>query len=918
MPSPYIPLLASAYRLALADMNCDGSNEVVYGAYDGTVRCICPRSGEQLWQRDVGGFPFAVSTAMLAGEDTPVVLAASADNRVYALDADGSVRWTYDTGRPVYNVTCAKLTNDSRFIVCGGMDHVVTVLDLSGNPVATHAVEVVTTRLAAADFDGDGCDEILAVDNREQALLLKFVDGRLQQLWHRRLTVPDAMRNWENPRGSFFVFALDTTDINADGKAEAVVGDAYFNCQAVMAIDGAGDPLWLTDPLPRHMDDTRQYEFYSTAFVRVATNVPGHATPVVLVVAGGLVRMLQPNGTLIGEAEAPVGFSDLVVDGATLYLGSSPNGDRTLYRVDLAGDWEAQVAGLERHGLVADIGCSIDGLRRRVADMPTTTNPPAEPYHVKMFGVRPYKRRSPADDDSADGNAIEQRIAQSYQHTRAALDAFEQRFGKSVFMPVASTKVIAAHPPLNADGEPWNPLRWRTDSINGTMSDDEILRTAELVEQFNIPTIFGIGHSCMPFISLDLAERILKAAPHALVGFMTSEDERFEDVPRYAAEFMAPLADLCLAHGGKLCMTKNKNVWWLSMPSLPTVFDALFSGRRPEVFVAPTEDSNSRTPEINLMARFGLRQAGLIKGFEISTHGDIFSYCRFHQWEYPKHGHPFLRLLVAQTVLGGDSFRLGGWLTTRRGVDLAFNRMGRESAETFLHLVRTGLVFAPRPDQVVHMSPLGIAMHSPPEEWLVDGHNGHRPHIAPCSARMEHAVIPHGSCTWGNTPTPAHALQYVLFRKRRQFGCFVPPTPFGAVALVPVHANLSNVVGVTDWWHTDGVDLWREGQRKLTGTAAAHALEASYRNAERELPFHVEGDDVFFQALRMSDNHYRLYAIDPGWLDPRSRTVTVTPRLEGTVTYQDAISGEQLTAEDGRTTLDVPAGMFRIIDAELH
>ena len=46
MPSPYIPLLASAYRLALADMNCDGSNEVVYGAYDGTVRCICPRSGE--------------------------------------------------------------------------------------------------------------------------------------------------------------------------------------------------------------------------------------------------------------------------------------------------------------------------------------------------------------------------------------------------------------------------------------------------------------------------------------------------------------------------------------------------------------------------------------------------------------------------------------------------------------------------------------------------------------------------------------------------------------------------------------------------------------------------------------------------------------------------------------------------------
>ncbi len=48
--------------------------------------------------------------------------------------------------------------------------------------------------------------------------------------------------------------------------------------------------------------------------------------------------------------------------------------------------------------------------------------------------------------------------------------------------------------------------------------------------------------------------------------------------------------------------------------------------------------------------------AGLIDGFRVSVIADLFSFCRFHQWEYPKHGHPYLRLLAAHTLLGGDSY----------------------------------------------------------------------------------------------------------------------------------------------------------------------------------------------------------------------------------------------------------------------
>lgn len=139
---------------------------------------------------------------------------------------------------------------------------------------------------------------------------------------------------------------------------------------------------------------------------------------------------------------------------------------------------------------------------------------------------------------------------------------------------------------------------------------------------------------------------------------------------------------MCVRHGNKFCITKNKNVWWMSMPSRADVFDELFRADRWAVMQGRTEDSNSRTPEINLMARLGLRQAGLLDSVHASIIADLLSFNRFWQWEYPKHGHPWLRLLVAHTLMGADSFeyRTPGTLPTKaaplacRG--LAMSRLG--------------------------------------------------------------------------------------------------------------------------------------------------------------------------------------------------------------------------------------------------
>ena len=289
---------------------------------------------------------------------------------------------------------------------------------------------------------------------------------------------------------------------------------------------------------------------------------------------------------------------------------------------------------------------------------------------------------------------------------------------------VFHTKVIEKSPPLNENGQPWSPKRWNVDTIHGTMTVEDIVAAARWIEQHEIPTVFTIGHSCMPFITLQTAEKILQAAPNYTVGFRSAEDECRQRLPGYFKHYFGPLADICVKYGYKKCTTLNKNVWWMSAPAIKPVYDELFAGERRKVLVAATEDSNSRTPEINLLARAGLWLAGLVEHFQVSLISDLFSFSRFHEWEYPKHGHPYFRLLVAHTLVGSTEFSTRIMDIRQTGETLSFSDLGSESTEIFYHMLGKGLVFSPTPEQVNGFSPIGIAVHQPSDKWLKDGFNG--------------------------------------------------------------------------------------------------------------------------------------------------------------------------------------------------
>lgn len=882
----YLTVPTSAWRLALADLGGE-ERRLVYGAYEGAVGCLVPDSGELLWESPVGGFPFALATGDLDGDGRDEILAACSDGMLTCFDAAGHRRWQVATGKPLYNVAVGRVgPAGERLVVCGGIDRVLQVLDRDGQQVAASPpFQSLVHRVACGDLDGDGRDEIVAFDGRTTAIALNMAADGLHELWRGPIELPEMLRNWENPRGQFNLMSLDLADLDGDDRAELVGGDSYHNRQVIVAARASGELLWNTAPLPLSASRDRWYEFYSTAFVRVADFRPDHAGPEIVSVSGGLVRLHDKDGKELARAEAPVGFSDLVVDGRTLYLGSTPGGDNTIYRVSLDGDWPAEVRGLRRHGRAATVADNLAALRQQVvAAAPEPTAPEGWDFEMSL-----------ADD-----------ATRRLWRTRLPYDGLRL---------VGGRKVIEPTPPLTSQGEPFNASRWKTDSLPGTQTVERIEAIAKQIEAGGEPVGLSIGHSCMPFVTLDTIDRILAAAPTQVVNFVTAEDEDPRLVKRYLDEFIGPLADRCAKHGSRVrVVLKNKGLWWLTQPAEPAVFEALFAPGRGEVLVAATEDSNSRTPELNLFARVGLRQAGLMQ-FRVSIHQDLFSYCRFQQYEYPKTGSPYLRLLVAQTVLGGTDYRAHGMFTYGRGDDLDTTVLGEESIELFGHLLGKGLVRAPAPEELASLSTVGLVMHEPPEDWLADAHNGHAPQRWRDDPALDDAVLPHNGCTWGNSPTPPHALQALLFRKTRQFGTYVPATPYGAVAMVPAGADLAKVVGVRDWWHTDGVALWRDGGPRLTGQAAYDAAARSFEQAAQELPFRAHGDDVFCQVHRMGDGQWRVFLVDPGWVDPREREVRLAVQVPGNVSLTDRLTGEALPVADGQARLLVPAGGLRIVDA---
>lgn len=90
-------------------------------------------------------------------------------------------------------------------------------------------------------------------------------------------------------------------------------------------------------------------------------------------------------------------------------------------------------------------------------------------------------------------------------------------------------------------------------------------------------------------------------------------------------------------------------------------------------------------------------------------------------------------------------------------------------------------------------------------------------------------------------------------------------------------------------------------------------LEEEFEQAAEDLPFRMIGH-AFLQTVRTAPDQYRLYLVDPGWVDPQEREVEVKLQLPETFRARDLLSGEEISIDTQTIAITVPAGLFRILE----
>ncbi|MEM6885862.1 MAG: hypothetical protein AAF571_12605 [Verrucomicrobiota bacterium] len=868
--------------------------------HEGTIQWTHPLSGtmnRDIWCED------------LDGDSRAEILAANADGTLYCLSSQGELRWKFKpTDAPMGAVTVIHHKNNA-LIVCGGYDKSIYYLDTDGNLIDTLPSSEYSTRKPWGRGKGS---KRTPADYEHIANFIRTV-----QIDGEDILLVQGTLYGHNSHGSVYFFRplerkpfktiknlngvsgdLKIVDTDQDGNSELLYGSSGMIQDAIVGrYDLANDEAHTLELKTREIRRNIDAFGYRVAQSEIVT-VSGE--PKIYTSFGSRVLMSDLELGIENTELLKIGYSfnDLWKDEASgkLLLASSQSGGSCIHIVDPTEEgWQKSLTSFEPHGKLKKLLTHVAEARKQLEQFKRPT------YERELRPVFMLTESL--------GDELEERA-----------EALQEEYGSPVF--------------FNRD---WSPRAedWDRSSFGNThyekrrdqrrrydMTQEEALDFwLKMYDgwQTGIAAWGGHGNDPMMF-SLDTMKKVTDAAGEKKPVFIYPELEQYDDNFKYLLDHhIYPLAEHIQGTKGKLYI-RTKHAFWHGIVYKP-LWSRLLSGEFADVFVASMEETSDKTMEQTVAARVGLWASGAIDDWGSRAARDNPSFDRLREHSHQMVPNHFLRAQIYNIALGSNY--QNNFPTNQDYFSILYE------------LISKGALYVPKRNEIVSLNPVHLSIAEPDPLFMDQGNN--IKWLTFFDQEFEDAnrmVFGRLDGSWPGAPVnPWDFSQYAAGVHDRRLN-FLPPYNHGLVMITPpqngVFADKRAPRGqLRDHLHpmyknllqeyiTDGRDyISPDGKTRFAADEYYTKIAAAIAEGARKLPVRVEGD-VAWVVAQSSPKHLRLTLIDSGYINPRDRTAKVHFQSIQPKRVTNLLDKTEYSVSENTATIDVPCGLFRLIEIELE
>ncbi|MFC3120791.1 hypothetical protein [Agaribacter flavus] len=880
----------------------DGEDRIIASTYEGAILALNTR-GEIIWKNALSGFMnHDIWVQDIDNDGKSEIYIANADGSIFALNSAGKTQWTFKPNDVPMNAVTVIRGQEQAYIAAGGYDLSFYWLNADGNLLT----EVPSSSYSTLRPWGQGRKP----DNNRHTV--NFLRPFPQSDGTDRLLLHGVIHTLAGSGALYEFLPNATTPIRSKSLSNKVVGDLRVvslvgEYKAMMGssslIDNAGFNVFDLNSQSENIFKISEIRSGIDRFgyrVSQTEMVDIDGTPHFFTLYGSRV-LITPQSLDPSKVEvisSRYSYNDMwkFAGQNKFVLASAQSGGSAIHVLDIEDPaWKDEYHALVPPGNISQILANSSMTRQQ----------------LMTFSKPDWEQQAQAVWLMSENTSSLSGVA------RDVYVDIEENYDSPIFLKSFWT----------SRAEDWDRSGMQNkayrDRRDGRRKYD--LSQKEFLDDIVAPNYtfpngvsFWAGHGNDPYMfSPDTIQKVMDRANGKKSILIYPELEAYDE----DAEWM--VNDLIYPHAvyGRSRNTKfflrNKHTFWQSIVYQPA-WSRLMSGEFRDVFIPAMEETTDKSMELSVAARTGIWVSGVVDEWGARVARDSTSFDRTRQFSHQMLPNGYLRQMIYAASLGARSF-------DNFPIDQNYMSL-------FWSMLAKGLIYLPRREELISLSPVHLSMAPPDQRYLEEGNDVKwTSYYNAQEERDNPMVFSRLNGSWPGSPTTTWDFStYAAGVSERRLN-FLPPYPNGLVLITPpqtgAFAQKSTFrLELTDLMHpmyqkglkeyyTDGRHYYSaDGTQTFAATTYANTIKDEIENAASLLPINVSGN-VAWVAAQSGPQNIRLTLIDSGFINPSDKQAIVHFNTISPAEVSDLLSKETYSVNQAMPlTIDIKAGMFRFLD----